>query len=276
MRDLRCLGLGQISAGEVNPKHPNCLLSTRLSLLYNRNMPRKIPALLAMSAALAASTLSGQNARFRPPTNSEHAMLQHYSEIIGSVLDQVPGDDWEEDASARFEITDQVAVPARANAPFDIDESIAREYHIRQGSKLFNEQMAPLLEKLRQSPTPETAQLVAKERPALHIHVNVHFNVPEQTPSKRSLQIAGASSAFQSEGDPPKETSVVLLFGDWQGALHDTGDSTLRFRFKHTGQSSAIENIVIELQGSADRITQILRSVDWSQVNSALQSTASS
>ena len=234
-----------------------------------------------VAVALLAWTL-GLHARGqskRPPTAEERAILVRYRDALHGVLDQIPNEDWAEIENLRFDVDDEAEVSNDPDVPLDIDESMTREYHIRPGSKLGQEQIArlqPLLEKMQANPTDPSimAEMQKAARPNKLI-VNVHFNrlsedLDGPPGSLTDLKLPGTAMALKSKPDEHGDVSAVLLFGNWKAATWNGQDKWLRFRFRRPGRYPAIENIVFELNGSPERIDALLKTVDWKAVNAAL------
>lgn len=237
-------------------------------------MPRYL-AVIAVALALTCSLeAAGQEAGLRDPNPPEHQILMHYREVIGKVLDQFPSDDWEEKVD--YEITDDVSVSGDPDVPLDVNEMIQRSYNIRPGSALYQKEVAPLAEKLTATTDPNEMVRLAKQRKVTSLVVEVHFNrlcvgMDSAPASASDLHIPGAAAAYHLK--PAKlgrGASVVILFGNWKAATWNAGNGCDRFKFIHGAHQPAIENIVIQMDGSPERIDQLLKSVKWNEVNSAL------
>jgi hypothetical protein len=208
----------------------------------------------------------------RPPTPEERTMLVHYRDALHSILDQIPNDDWVENENVRFDVDDDAEVSNDPDVPLDINETMTREYRIRPGSKLEQEQVArltPLMEKFKASPTdPAIGAEIQKAAIPNKLIVNVHFNrlsVSLDGPPVflTDLRLPGTAMAFKSKADKASEVSVVLLFGNWKTATWNGSSQWLRYHFRRPGRYAAIENIVVEMTGSPTRINELLKSVDW-------------
>jgi hypothetical protein len=76
------------------------------------------------------------------------------------------------------------------------------------------------------------------------------------------------SKAAQNDLDPPDE-KTYLCFGNWAGA--DANAKTYEgFPFIHKRSAPAIENIVITISGPADAANEIIKEINWSKINEAL------
>lgn len=244
-----------------------------LSLLSNLRPLVLLAAIVALASF--AEQAHGQNG-LRPPNDAEQKVIGHYRDVIHSVLDTMDSDDW--DTNVDFDVDDNVLVGERnKDVPLDVDELIQRSYTVKKDSALYQREVAPFLAKMQQMSPMEMAQ-AGKKLKMLRLEVQVHFNRAGADSHARTLpqlNVPGAAFSFlpEDQGLEKRAQTVVLLFGDWKSA-HET-DNGLGFRFKHPPHTPAIENIVIEMHGSPDRIKEILHSVDWKKVNDALTGSGS-
>ena len=206
-------------------------------------------------------------------------MLVHYREVLHGILDQIPDDNWVESENYRFDVDDEAEVSSDPDVPLDINESMTREYHLRPGSKLQQEQIArlePLLEKFKASPMdPAISQEIQKATIPSKLIVNVHFNrlsasLDAPPGQLADLKLPGVAMAFKGATGKSKDVSVVLLFGNWKAATWDSYGKWLRYHFRRPGRYPAIENVVFEMEGSPDQIDVLLKTVDWTAVNGTL------
>jgi hypothetical protein len=234
----------------------------------------RILSVTLMALALIWSLEANGQGNLRDPNPQERKILMHYREVIGKVLDQFQSDDWEEKVD--YEITDDVSVSGDPDVPLDVNELIQRSYNIRQGSALYQKEVAPLAEKLTATSDPNEMARLAKQRKVTNLTVEVHFNRlcvgMDSAPAAASdLHIPGAAAAYHIK--PAKfgrGAAVVLLFGDWKTATWNADNSCDRFKFKHAAHQPAIENVIIQMDGSPERIDQLLKTVKWDNVNAAL------
>jgi len=230
--------------------------------------------MLALISSLQAAGQPGSEGDLRDPNPQERQILMHYREVIGKLLDQFRSDDWDEKID--YEITDDVSVSGDPDVPLDINELIQRSYTIRPGSALYQKEVAPLAEKLTATTDPNEMARLAKQWKVTNLTTEVHFNRLcvglDSVPAAGSdLHIPGIAMAYHVK--PAKlgrGAAVVLMFGNWKTATWNADNSCARYKFKHAAHQPAIENVVIELDGSPERIDQLLKSVKWDDVNSAL------
>jgi len=237
-------------------------------------------SMILMSLALTALALissppaAGQEGGLRDPNPQEKQILMHYRDVIGKILDQFQSDDWEEKVD--YEITDDVSVSGDPDVPLDVNEMIQRSYNIRPGSALYQKDVAPLAEKLTATTDPNEMARLAKQRKVTNLTVEVHFNhlctgLDSAPAAGSDLHIPGAAMAYHIK--PAKfgrGAAVVLLFGNWKTATWNADNSCERYKFKHATHQPAIENVVIQMDGSPERIDQLLKAVKWDEVNSGL------
>jgi hypothetical protein len=210
----------------------------------------------------------------REPTPAEKKVLDQYASVIHSFLDTFDSDDW--DTNVDYDVDDNVLVSKGNTYPLDVDELIQRTYNVKKDSALYQREVAPFLAKMQQMSPTEIAQ-AGKKLKRLHMEVQVHFNraaADKDAATKPQLQVPGAVYSFMSEeSDDKRAETVVLLFGNWKSAQRS--ENGLDFHFKHPPHTPAIENIEIQLQGSPDRIRELLHNADWKRVNDALIGAAS-
>ena len=228
---------------------------------------------LVLLGCLAAAGQANEGG-LRDPNPQERKVLMHYREVIGKVLDQFRSDDWDEKID--YEITDDVSVGGDPQVPLDINEMTQRSYNIRPGSALYQTEVASLAEKLTATTDPNEMARLAKQRKVTNLSVEVHFDVlcvgMDAAPTAASdLHIPGTAAAYHLK--PAKfgrGAAVVLLFGNWKTAAWNAEIGCDRFKFKRAAHQPAIENVVIQIDGSPERIDQLLKSVKWDEVNDAL------
>lgn len=224
--------------------------------------------LCLLSLALSAR-MSNAQSPLREPTPAEKKILEQYTNVIHPFLDTFDSDDW--DTNVDYDVDENVLVSKSNIYPLDVDELIQRSYTVKKDSPLYQREVAPFLAKMQQMSPSEMAQ-AGKKLKRLRLEVQVHFNraaADKDASTKPQLQIPGAVYSFMTEeSDDKRSQTVVLLFGNWKSAQR--GENGLDFRFKHPPQTPAIENIEIQLQGSPDRIRELLHSADWKRVNDAL------
>jgi len=217
---------------------------------------------------VSLSTVHAQSP-LREPTPAEKKVLDEYASVIHSLLDTFDSEDW--DSTVDFDVDDNVLVSKGDKYPLDVDELIQRTYNVKKDSPLYQREVAPFLAKMQQMSPSEMVQNGLKLK-RLRMEVQVHFNraaAEKDARTRTQLQAPGAAYSYLTEeSDDKRAQTVVLLFGDWKSAKAD--DNGLTFHFKHPPHTPVIENIVIQLQGSPDRIRELVKSADWKKVNSAL------
>jgi len=235
-----------------------------LTLRWVRNM-----TLPLITASLFLAAVANAQAPVRDPTPAEKKVIEQYTNIIHPFLDTFDSDDW--DTKVDFDVDDNVLVGQSNDYPLDVDELIQRSYTVKRDSPLYQREIAPFLAKMQQMSPTEMAQ-AGKKLKMLRLEVQVHFNraaADKDARTKPQRQIPGPAYSFMTEQSEDKRSqTVVLLFGDWKSAQQ--GGDDLKFHFKHPPHTPVVENIVVQLQGSPDRIRELLHSADWKRVNQAL------
>ena len=223
---------------------------------------------VCLTAAMFCAASYAQSP-LREPTPAEKKVLEQYTNVIRPFLDSFESDDW--DSNVDFDVDDNVLVSNANEYPLDVDELIQRSYTVKKDSPLYQREVAPFLAKMQQMSPSEMAQ-AGKKLKMLRLEVQVHFNraaAETDARTKAQLQVAGAAYSYVTEDSEDKRSqTVVVLFGDWKSAKAQ--ENGLTFHFKHPAHTPVIENIVVQLHGSPDRIRELLKSADWKSVNGAL------
>jgi hypothetical protein len=210
----------------------------------------------------------------RPPAGAEGTVLNHYRDVVKAVLDTFQSDDWDEKID--YEVDDDVQVSSDRDVPLDINELTQRTYTVRNGSDLFQRDFAPIVEKLTATQDPNEMIALSKQLKMNRFSVEVHFNranegVKPAPASNPDLHIPGVAMAYRVNNYKfEKGTSVLLMFGDWKSATWQADNGWYHFRFQHRFRDPAIENIVVQLDGAPERINELLKTVNWKQLNDAL------
>jgi hypothetical protein len=84
------------------------------------------------------------------------------------------------------------------------------------------------------------------------------------------INVNGVPYAYHTNQDNYGNTasSYWLLFGNWSSAK--PGQYGLNFHFTYPNKTPYIENIVIIIFGADDRIQELLKTVNWSEVQNGL------
>jgi hypothetical protein len=214
------------------------------------------------------------HAERRAPSTAERAVLNHYRDTIREVLKQFADGNWAE--SVDYEIGDDVMVDTSAPGPLAITDLIQSSYKIKPDSALYARDIAPVARQLASMTDPTAMARLASQMKVDHFTVQVHFNVinagvSPAPPGTPDLHAAGAAYAYRIDNYMfDKGTSVVLMFGDWKSATWRAGDGAYRFKFKNAGHAAAIENIVVQMDGSSERINELVRATPWQRVSEGL------
>ena len=214
-------------------------------------------------------------AALRAPTDAERVALDKYVSAVNHVLDQFQSDDWT--GKVDYSLDDPEVNTNDPGVPLDINELTQRSYTVRYGSKRWNEKLSPLAERIMATNDwAEKGKIGSQMRALQDVQVQVHFNRsnigfdPPPT-SNQDLHIPGAAFAYKIGGSPTGHgTSYVLAFGNWSNSKWDADHRWYHFHFVHPQNTPYIENIEVEIFGADDRIQELLHSIDWNAMNSAL------
>jgi len=210
----------------------------------------------------------------RKPTSAEEKAVAKYNQVMNKVLDQFRSPDWDEHIDAAIE---HPQINIMDDRPFDIDEVLRRTYELRHTSKRYQAIIAPGLQKLSQIKDATQKDLQrAKLEDMQHLQVQAHFNqwvVPLITPPdpRHDPKIPGATFVHQDRDNPFNHgVAYVLFFSNGRPGKWDDTNSVYRNVFVHKPNTPYIENVEIRIYGAEDRIKELLRTINWKQVNLAL------
>ena len=210
----------------------------------------------------------------RQPTPGQQKVIAKYTTAVNKVLDQFRSEDWEETIDATIE---HPKVNPLDDRPLDIDEVLQRTYKVRPSSKRYQTLIAPKLAKMEAEKDPAKKQFMgAQIEDLMHLQVQVHFNmrvVPLITgpDSKVDPRIPGATFVHQDRNNPFSHgVAYVLFFSNGKAGRWEDVNDVYRNFFVHPPNTPYIENLEVRIYGSEDRIKELLRKIDWKQLNSAL------
>jgi len=210
----------------------------------------------------------------RDPTPEELKAINKYKLHMNKVLDQFRSAAWEEKID--FGLVQPMVNP-NSDRPIDLTEIFQRTYEARKSSARYKTLVVPMVQKAQKQKDQGEKQLqMARVEDLLHIQVRVICNVLVSTlhpgpEKKNAVVVPGAISAYRDEHNPfGYGASYTLLFGSKKAARWDPNAGYYYYHFAHPHDSPNIENIEIRIYGADDRIKQILRTVDWTEVNKAL------
>ena len=228
---------------------------------------------LALLCILVPALLFGFYQK-RKLTPDDEKVVAKYTTVMNKVLDQFRSPDWDETIDAT------IAHPmanSMDDRPLDIDEDLIRTYTVRRDSKRYQTLIAPRLQKVAQLKDASQRDLErAQAEDLMHLQVQVHFNmlvVPMITAPnpKKDPKIPGATFVHQDRDNPFSHgVAYVLFFSNGKTGKWDETNAVYRSVFVHKPNTPYIENLEIRIYGAEDRIKQLLRTIDWKQVNSAL------
>jgi hypothetical protein len=228
---------------------------------------------LALLCALAPVAMFGFFAK-RPLTAAEDKAVAKYVETMNKVLDQLNGPDWDTHIDEKIE---HPMVNLMDDRPLDIDQLLRRTYEVRAGSKRYQTLILPQDQKLALLKDASQKDLLRAQTEDLkHLQVEAHFNllvVPmiSGPDSKHDPKVPGATFVHQDRNNPYGHgVAYVLFFSNGRAGKWDETNGVYRNNFVHPPNSPYIENLEIRIYGAEDRIHELLRKLDWKQVNAAL------
>jgi hypothetical protein len=228
---------------------------------------------IALMCAVVSTAMFGFYKR-HDPTPDEQTAITKYADTMNKVLDQFRSPDWDEKIDATI---DHPTVSTFGDRPMDIDQLLQRTYEVRKDSKRYQTLILPRLQKLASEKDVSKKQLEAARIEDLqHLQVQVHLNmlvVPMITgPNPRvDPKVPGATFVHQDRNNPFSHgVAYVLFFSSSKNGRWEEVNDVYRNFFVHKPDTPFIENIEVRIFGSEDRIKELLRKVDWKQVNSAL------
>ena len=228
---------------------------------------------LALLCALVPVAMFGFFEK-RKPTSEEERALAKYTTVMNRVLNQFRSPDWDETIDDDI---DHPMINIMDDRPFDIDQQLKRTYQVRKESKRYQTLIAPRLQRVAQMKDASRRDLErALAEDLQHLQVQVQFNlwvVPMITPPdpRKDPKIPGATFVHLDRDNPFNHgVAYVLLFSNGRPGKWDETNSVYRNVFIHKPGTPYIENVEIRIYGAEDRIKELLRRIDWKQVNSAL------
>jgi hypothetical protein len=229
-----------------------------------------------MSAVLSAAAFAFY--ANRPPTPAEQKVISRYAATMNKVLDQFRGPDWAETLDHAI---DHPNVTITSDRPLDIDEVLQRSYNVKPGSKRDRTLVQARLQKMSaEKDLTKKSILQGEAEDLMHLQVQVHFNmlvVPMITgpDAKIDPKVPGTVFVHQDRNNPFSHgVAYVLFFSNGRKGRWEEVNDVYRNFFIHKPGTPFIENIEVRIFGSEDRIKELLRTVDWNQVNAALTNPA--
>jgi hypothetical protein len=233
----------------------------------------KLALMCAGVMCAAVSTAAFGFYQGHKPTPAEQKAITKYADVMNKVLDQFRGPDWDEKIDATIE---NPTVSTFGDRPMDIDQLLQRTYEVRKESKRYQMLVLPRLKKVAAEKDINKKQLEAAEtEDLLHLQVQVHFNmlvVPMITgpDAKVDPKIPGATFVHKDRNNPFSHgVAYVLFFSSSKNGRWEEANDVYRNFFVHKPDTPFIENVEVRIYGPEDRIKELLRKIDWKQVNNA-------
>jgi hypothetical protein len=228
---------------------------------------------LALLCAVVPAVMFGFFAR-HTPTPAEQKALTKYVDTMNKVLDQVKSPDWHETVDSTIE---NPTVSTFGDRPMDVDQLLQRTYEVPKDSKRYQTLVLPRLKKNAAEKDISKKQLeAARIDDLLHLQVQVHFNmlvVPMITgpDPKVDPRIPGTIFVHKDPNNPFSHgVAYVLFFSRGKRGRWEEVNDVYRNFFVHKPDTPFIENVEVRIFGSEDRIKELLRKIDWTQVNNAM------
>ena len=235
-------------------------------------MKRRI-GILALLCALVPVSMFAFFAT-RQPTAAEEKVIEKYAQAMSKVMDQIAGPDWDEHIDYKIE---HPMVNIMDDRPLDIDQLMRRTYEVHPGSKRDQMLVQPRQQKVALIKDAAQRDLQRAQLEDLkHLQVEAHFNmfvIPMASgpDPKHDPKVLGATFVHQDRNNPfGHGVAYVLFFSNGRAGKWDGTNDVYRNTFVHPPNSPYIENLEIRIYGSEDRIHELLRKIDWKQVNAAL------
>ncbi len=232
---------------------------------------RSLPFRLVVTAVLLTN-LPAAWAQTRDLTPAERALVDRYSRVVGSLLDQFRSDDWVEKIDYTL---DDPTTAVKPETPLQAG-LLEHTYNARPGSQRWNALIQPYAKIVTGGTASPQAMAQAGKmmQPLMHVHVSATFNVRFSAldfEHDTELKIAGVTRAL-SDPHPTAyaEPGVVLLFSGGSAGRWVKADGGLRFDFANPPGAVVIENVEIRISGAKDRIDELVRDLDWRPVDSVL------
>ena len=215
------------------------------------------------------------------PSMEQSMVLNKAITVIQKVLDQFDSKEW--DRTTDF-FDGNVSIDEDSQVPLRIREDFNRIYQVNDESDRFRNVLKPLMEKLAERTRKKiydsiTSAMTLQVRDLSYIAVDVDINrefVPFYPGDTQCipLNIKGAKLSckvpFGVAGPDMKGSSCWIVFGNWDAAIWNMETHQYRFPFAHPAHTPFIENMVVMISGADDRILEMLKSINWEQMNAGL------
>lgn len=238
-------------------------------------MTRRFAAAILFGLLAGASLpLPGAVLDFRPPTPRERKVLDKYSRVISNVLAQFRDETWQENVDQSMA---NVEVDPNSEFPLHVNAFVQRTYLVRDSSQRYKEMVLPLVRQMVLSSDLDQKRALNDQiqdltRVQVQVRLNQpHISVTPKPEDNHDLHIPGTVLAYKiADSRFFSGSGYVLLFGDARALSWNSYHNWFDYKFRHDGTASSLENVEFLITGAEDRIQQLLQTVDWKQVNSAL------
>jgi hypothetical protein len=243
------------------------------------------PAIMGFVLALP---YPGHSQSHRSPTPQEKAVIDKAVHAVLPVMQEFINSDWEM-VSGGADNPDDYSVDRKPDRPLNVAPFNDWQFSVKQGSPLWNGKIKPLQEKMMAAASvggdengAAAYDRISKDyfnRRDIFVEAEVNDVELPMLPGKNSaanLKIPGCAYSFKLTHDHWRgsnqdlDAGYLLAFGNWSTAKPSRDYDDYRFHFIHPDVDPFIENIVILIKGNEQRIKELLKEIDWNEVNKGL------
>jgi hypothetical protein len=224
----------------------------------------------------------------RSPTPQEKVVIDKAVHAVLPVIQKFIDENWGM-ISGGADDPNNYSVSRKPDRPLNVAPFNDWRFSVKQGSPLWNGKVKPLQEKMMAAASGGGS----KDGAALYLRISKdYFNMRDVfvevevndvelpiLPDKNSaanLKIPGCAYSFKLSHDHWRgsnqdlDAGYMLAFGNWSTAKPSRDYDDYRFHFVHPDGDPFIENIVILIKGNEQRIKDLLKEIDWNEVNKGL------
>jgi hypothetical protein len=235
----------------------------------------KIITLVSALVLFLVGNIAAQSRR--DPNPAEKAVLDKAVNIIENTLNQFNNNDWGKEQDY---YDGDILIAQAYNSPLQINTNFERHYRVLLNSDRYNNLLKPIEDKVNDAMQKGDYKRVqelgdqSKALSSLTVDVYVNYFVAGIFPGKPGnvkLDVKGPFLSYKTNQDQYSNKDIHgywLLYGNWPTVQN--GPYGLTFKFKRPPSSPYIENIAIIITGAEDRIQELLKTADWTQLQAAL------
>ena len=244
---------------------------------------------VAFAASLVAAPFAAQSRR--PPTPAEAQVLTRFIDAIASTVDRFADENWQVRDGTFPRDASQGSISIHSRLPLDDCIGGDRTWSVRENSPFFNARLKPLYERAKTLGDAVVAKYGARQDASAEMKELDGINRRIKSINQVTMEVCGNSPTIRAAALAPDAPSLlpgvaahkvpadvcdgapacyVLVYGDWKTARLSASHEYYDFHFVHPAASPYLENIVIRLKGSDERIQEMLKSADWTRVTASL------